>query len=107
MSIKDTIIESKNLLIAISTIVAISLGAISYFAKAADLQNLQQDYYQNKMYQRLNYLDQRIGDLEIKYNCYSDSCKSKMPSDLYREYREKQIEKGYIEKNTLKPQDIK
>lgn len=107
MNFLKTLDKFKTIILAIVAIVSATIGSLSYFAKAGDLIALQQDYYQSKTYNRLNYLDQRITDLEIKYDCRNESCQNKMPIDLYKEYREKQMEKSYIEKNILKPEDIR
>lgn len=107
MKLPAVLEDSKNIILAISFIIASFVGMISYFAKAADLKTLQQDYYQNKVYNRLNYLDQRMTDLELKFNCFGDDCKTKMPLELYRDYKEKQTEKQFIEKSIIKPEDIK
>jgi hypothetical protein len=98
MSLETVFKESKSVIAAIVIIVTATIGAISYFAKASDLNDLKQDYYQNKAYNRMMYLDNRINDLEARYRCYREECRDIMPQDLYREYLEKLKEREYTEK---------
>lgn len=102
MKFLDLLNKSKSIIVAISTIIIISFSAVSYFAKASDLESLQKDYFQNKLYQRLNLLDQRITDLEIRYNCFKEECRENMPVELYREYLNKLKERSKIEKQWIK-----
>lgn len=107
MSLKDTIIESKNVLLSLAAIITILLSSISYFAKASDVEALKQDYSQFKTYNELMYLDKRIGDLEFRYNCLDEGCMNKMPQSVWEEYKEKKNRKQYIEKTVLPNENMK
>ena len=100
--IKTFIIDFKNILIAIIAFISIIVSFFAIFAKASDLRIVENDLYEHKIYQRLDYLDRRITDLEISYKCANEACVNKMQSELYREYQKKKSEKNRIENKILK-----
>lgn len=82
--------ELKNLLVSLSVIVAIILGFIMYFAPAAELADFKQQYYEDKRWSRMEYLDRRIADIEFNYGCYSkqECADLDMPVSVHKGYVE-------------------
>jgi len=85
----EQIIKFKNAIIAIIFISTITLSATAYFVKASDFKKFKNEFYDYKAYQRLEYLDRRILQLEMTYNCIATKCMPpKMSIPMYETYDE-------------------
>lgn len=98
----DKIKEFRNVIVFITTIVTATGGFTAYFATAEDLQRHVQEFYDYRDYQRLDYLDRRIAQLEDRHDCFNEGCRSNMPISVWEEYREKRVEKLRLEKVLVK-----
>lgn len=99
------LMEFRNAILFVTLIISMTLGFTAYFAKASELYAMKQEFREYKAYQRLEYLDQRIGQFEDRYKCYHEECRAEMPITVWEEYRSKRVEKLRLEKRLLKDND--
>lgn len=108
----------KSILIFIGVIVTMTLSFNTYFAKSAELtkhkeksalelKKHKQEFDDYKEYQRLEYLDKRLAQLEERHNCYEDNCRKKMPLSVWEEYTKKRTERKRLEKKLYPEQKEK
>ena len=109
--------KAKGLKILLALATAIVIGIVSftaYFAKSSELevtniivaQNYQ-EFSDYKEYQRLEYLDKRLFQLEERYACYEDGCRNEMPLSVWEEYIKKRTEKKRLENKLYPKQEVK
>jgi len=80
-----------QVIIAISVCVSMTLGAMHYFAKASDLQELRSDYEYSEIQARIWRLQDRIWDLESRYSANT-------PMHVQEELKRLKQEKFELEK---------
>lgn len=83
------IIEFKNAIIAVIFIAIVTLSASAYFVKASDFKEFKNEFYDYKLYQRLDYLDKKVLHYEMVHGCAEKGCMPpKMPTLTYERYDE-------------------
>lgn len=94
----DKIKEFKAVITFVIFIITLTVTIPTYFVLASDFKAFKKETYDYRDYQRLEYIDKNISDLQITYKCYHDECAPPaMPGLLYDEYRKKIIEKSILE----------
>lgn len=94
----EKIKEFQNIIGFMVLIITLTLSSTAYFVTAAEFEAFKKETYDYRDYQRLNYIDKNISELQIAYKCVYDECiPPAMPTLLYDEYRKKIIEKSILE----------
>jgi hypothetical protein len=91
MKLLNQLKEFKALILIVTTIVAVTISSVSYFAKASVLAEHITTY-------EIDRLDDMIMKLELNYKCYRESCQEPMPPLLYEEYMKKIQKRERLEK---------
>lgn len=79
MKLIEQLKEFRSLILAVITIVTLTLGSVSYFATAEALNS----HIRN---QELKELVNVTIQYELNYKCYRESCRNKMAPELYIQY---------------------
>jgi hypothetical protein len=87
MKLLEQLKEFRTLILIVTTIVGVTLGAIGISSK----------YVERVKKVDLRYLRETIIQWQISYNCYRETCQKTMPPELYKVYMEKVAERDKLE----------
>lgn len=90
--------EFKNIIGFVIFIVTLTVTIPTYFVLASEFEAFKKETYDYRDYQRLQYLDNYITELQIKYNCFQNECMPpKMSAGLWTEFNKNILKRNRLE----------